>query len=287
MGIPYNVRGIEIQCACLNPAHIDAHPSFSINSKTALFYCFSCQYKGTFKKYLDGEIDEDMERTAMYLQSLEALEDIDADVDGPISPVMLPPDSGIPIPPEGIRGISKEVLDRLEVFYCSRGKYKGRLIFPVKDTEGTLLGFDARIYTPKGHTKIEPINPQAKYLRPSSFKTAGIVYGTYKSAYSDTIILTEGVFDALSWIELGYPAACNFGLLQASPEKAGMLLATGATKIACGFDLDKAGFEGWQNIKEGWRSYMEISRPSAKMKEFQQSGYKDINDYLIHLKEGE
>ena len=222
MGIPFTTKGVEIQCACLNPAHIDAHPSFSINSKNGMFYCFSCQYKGNFKRYLDGEIDEDMERTAMYLQSLKSLEYLDAPVDAIQASIMLPPDSGIPIPSEGIRGVSKEVLERLEVFYCTLGKYKGRLIFPVKDSEGTLLGFDARIYTPEGHTKIEPVNPKAKYLRPAYFKTAGIVYGTYKSNYSDTIILTEGVFDALSWIELGYPAACNFGLLQASPEKAGL-----------------------------------------------------------------
>jgi DNA primase len=221
----------------------------------------------------------------MYLESLRALEDTGSNPSEVLmSPVMLPPDSGVPIPYQGIRGISKKVLEELEVFYCNRGKYRGRLIFPVKDVLGHLLGFDARIYTPPGEPIIEPTNPKAKYLRPSSFKTSGIVYGTYKSGYADTIILTEGVFDALSWRELGYPAVCNFGLLAMTPEKAGMIAATGATRILNGFDLDTPGVNGWQNIKDSVRKYFGIAKPSNIMKEFQQSGYKDANDFLIHCK---
>jgi len=283
---PFTIVGDEIRCSCLNPQHLDRSPSFSINHRTGLMGCFSCGYKNHITNLVEHTEDlEEMERTSMYLQSLEALEDLDTPIDALQGPVMLPPNSGIPIPLEGIRGVSKEVLDRMEIFYCARGKYKGRLIAPVKDSEGVLLGFDARIYTPVGHDKIDPINPKAKYLRPSYMKTAKMVYGLYKASYSDTVILTEGVFDALSWQELGYNAVCNFGLLTMTPEKAGMLYAAGVTKIMFGFDNDPAGIQGVQKIKEDVRQYFEIVKPNDLLLTLRQYKGLDINDYLIKLKE--
>lgn len=283
----------EIKCRCLNPKHNDANPSFSINTTTGNFFCFSCGHKGNFKNLLGLEVSEETLRDMKYLEILRELELSERVPEGPIGyqEQLLPPNSELPLPTDGIRGISKELLESLGVYYCIVGKYRGRLIFPVRDTEGNILGFDARIYILPNHPPIEPVNPKAKYLRPTLMKTKDIFYpvdylqNTYGSVNS--VIITEGIFDALSWIALGIPAVCNFGLSAPSTTKVGMLLSIGVTEILNGFDLDVAGINGFQNIKEDFRKYFAIGRPTEDLKAFRKSGFKDANDYLIKLQEEE
>ena len=290
LNIRWKRNNDEITCRCLNPKHVDANPSFSINTEHGGFYCFGCLYSGNFKKLLGLELDEETERNIKYLQILKELEVSEKVVEGPIGHTsnLLPPDSGISLPKEGVRGISYQLLKDLKVYYCNIGKYRGRLIFPVYDISGKVLGFDARIYTIPGAIPIDPINPHAKYLRPSYMKTKDIAYGVsyifHKWGTVDSVIVTEGIFDAISWLELGIPAICNFGLGSPSSEKIGMLLTIGVQNVLNGFDLDNAGIEGWQRIKEDWRKYLHISSPSEELIKFQQSGFKDSNDYLINLK---
>lgn len=276
MKIPYTIRGIEIQCTCLNPKHIDSHPSFSINSKTAFFNCFSCGFKGNFKNYLEGELDEDMERNTIYLEALRALEEEETYLDDePASyEVALPPNSGITVEP--FRGLSAETIASAGLYYCNLGRYAGRLIFPLSH------GFDARIMAIDDTV---PKVPTAKYLRPTTFKTAKQMYICKPKTYSDTVIICEGVLDALSYQELGFHAAANFGLQACSTDKAGALLAEGYAKVVNGFDPDAKGVQGWQNVKESWRQYFEIEKPLEIQRDLVRSGLGDINDYLINLKE--
>lgn len=293
LNVKWKRNNKEIQCRCLNPKHNDSHPSFSINTENGAFNCFSCGYSGNFKHLLGLEVDEETLRNMKYLQILKELEVSEKKVEGPLGfeEHLLPPDSELELPEEGIRGISSKLLKDLGVYYCNIGKYRGRLIFPVKTIDGTLLGFDARIYHLVGTEKIEPINPKAKYLRPSYMKTKDVVYGVeyiYKKwASVDYVMLTEGVFDAVSWLELGIPAVCNFGLSAPSTTKVGMVLSVGAQNIANGFDLDEAGIIGWQKVKDDWRQYLHILSPTEEMVKFQRSKFKDVNDYLINLKEKE
>lgn len=276
MNIPYTIHGIEIRCRCLNPQHTDATPSFSINSKTTQFYCFSCQYKGTFKRYLEGEIDEDLERNSKYLEALRALEDLDAEPDDYENVEhILPPRSNIEV--QAFRGLSKELVDKFDLYYCNLGRYAGRIIFPIDG------GFDARVMPLDSAV---PRAEKAKYLRPSYFKTAKHMY-ICKVNESPEVIICEGVMDALSFAELGYNAAANFGLLACSPDKAGQLFANGFTTVLAGFDRDKAGFEGWAKVKDSFREYFEIAPPNKILKELDASDYDDINDYLQFLKDND
>ena len=282
MGIPFTISGREFKLPCLNPQHQDKNPSYFINMDTCQTYCFSCKYSKSFKTYLEGELDPEYERTSLYLEALRSLEEEvkpKEDVE-----VFLPPNSGLPLPAEGIRGISYDLLTTMEVYYCTLGRYRGRLIFPIYDSFKKLLGFDARVYVLPNTEPISPMNPQAKYLRPSYVKTKDILYGLSNIGFTDYVVITEGVFDALSWMELGVPAVCNFGLGAPSTTKVGSLLAVGTTEIMNGFDPDPSGLQGWQDIKEEWRKFLRIKSPDEAMKKFYASGFKDINDYLMNIK---
>jgi len=274
IGRQYQVRGIEISTSCLNPDHADQNPSFSINTKTGMMGCFSCGYKNHISNLVEeGSIDPDMERTALYLESIRALEDVEEDDEATFIN-LLPPMSPIEVKP--FRGLSQKTIDDAGLYYCNLGRYAGRIIFPLES------GFDARIM-PLDNTK--PRVPDAKYLRPVTFKTAKHMYIQKPEEYSDTLVVCEGVFDSLSFKELGYAAGANFGLLPCSPDKAGEIYAEGFTKVANGFDNDEKGLQGWQRVKESFRQYFEIVPPLDIIKKINAANVGDVNDYLIYIKD--
>lgn len=281
--VSYEVRGDEVNCTCLNPEHNDKNPSFSINTHTGLFYCFSCGFSGHIRRvWEDLKIDPETERSAAYSSLLDQWDTDDTAEVEDLSYLLPPIDHYVTY---DIRGISSELLEQLGVYYCSTGRYKGRIVFPIKDIYGTVLGFDARIHQPSGKPKIEANYLNAKYLRSSKMSTKDILYPldfihNSGMAIGKPIILTEGVFDALSYIELGYAAVCNFGLSGPSPTKVGRLLSLSPSEIINGFDPVQSGFDGWQKIKDSWRQYLPIGKPLSIIKELKDSGFDDINQYL-------
>jgi len=295
----YTISGKEIKLKCLNPEHNEKTPSYSINYVTGASYCFGCGYCPPANKILGIQQDEEQVRIAKYLE-LNRLWVDQEDPDEPPSVIELPPvDFYID---EEVRGIPKEVLSELGVYYCSLGRYSGRLIFPVRDTRGNLLGFDARIYEHDSRPDVKPQEyfKHAKYLRPSSFKTADNLYPLdylwrHRAELDlSTVVITEGIFDAISYIALGIPALCNFGLGTPSPEKAGQLLSLGTMSIINGLDGDAPSIKAWQGdiekgkigLKDLWREYVSIEKPNHMVLAVRASGYKDANDYIQNLVKG-
>ena len=274
LGVNYENQGGEIKCTCLNPEHIDSNPSFSISATKGIYHCFSCGFSGHIGKLFNLPADPERFRYAQYAQLLESMETTDVQPE----PLFMPPVDHM-VDYE-IRGVSAELLQELGVYYSSKGRYKGRLVFPVRSLEGTTIGFDARSFKPPKGTIVDSEFP-AKYLRPSQMKTKDILYPIdYISKHfnEDYLIITEGVFSALSYIEMGYPAVCNFGLGEPSIEKLSSVVALGVSTVYNGFDGDAAGLQGWQKIKEAWRQYFKIGHPLPIIKQVWNVG--DANDYL-------
>jgi len=291
--INYTISGKELKTKCLNPEHADSNPSFSINYATGLAYCFSCQFKTHADRILGVKQDEDQERLSKYLQ-LNRLWEASEDIEEPVD-IILPP-IGFRVS-ESIRGIPGEVLEELGVYYCTYGRYKGRLVFPIRDVYGNLLGFDARIYyIEDSKYNVEANLQDAKYLRPTAMKTKDVLYPldylvNHPELGLTSISLTEGIFDALSYIALGKAAVCNFGLGAPSQNKVGHLLSLGAMEIINSLDTDSPSIKAWQGdeltgkvgLKDIWRDYINIGKPDEVTKAIRKSGHKDANDYLQSL----
>ena len=290
-GVPYSRHNDEINCKCLTGTHPDNRPSMWINAGKNAYYCFSCQAKGRASDLLDIEVDEETLRFIKYKKLLNELEKSTRTVKGPVgySEQLLPPRSDIELPAIW-RGLPQDFLLENEVYYCTQGRYKGRLIFPSYDPiSQELTGFDARIYD-EYNTKygIEAFAPDAKYLRPSVVKTSEIVWipKCLLSMNPQTVVLTEGVVDALSLIYMGYPSVANYGLAPFTPERAAQLYALGTQEIIMGLDLDAPAFRALPEIKQsiveqGFR----IGRSLPFVQDMLKFGIKDYNDYLQFKKE--
>lgn len=283
--IPYTVSGDQISCRCLNPKHIDNNPSFQFNTSQGYCHCFSCGYKNHITHLTEVEMDEETLRQYEYQKLIEQLHVGTTEVIA--HDVILPP-KAFDITWD-VRGISGELLRDLGVYYCERGKYCGRLVFPIMDIDGVILGYTSWIATEKSlgefaNRLVPPTREHAKYLHSYGLTTANVVYPVLAAEldlqHHEGLHLTEGLFDALSLIQMGHPAVCNFGLGAPSTEKIGMVLSMGYSSIIPAFDNDAAGLKGWQDIRDNWADFLKISGPTQILKDIRSYGTKDANDYL-------
>ena len=97
------------------------------------------------------------------------------------------------------RGVSVEQMEEYGIRYCYSGSYSGRIIVPCF-YKGDLVTFVARDVFGKS---------SRKYLNPIGNKQSDFLFN-YDRVGSDTVVLTEGVFDAISASAV-LPAVASFG----------------------------------------------------------------------------
>lgn len=189
-GVEVKRRGDQHLGFCPLPGHTGKRnsPSFSANLERGIFHCFGCQAKGNlldFAVLMSGKSVEDG----------RALKSVAAD----LRAKFLPEDGSRPekkgkerkpdeapetqlelgalINPEldfelqGLdashaylleRGFTKETIAHFGLGYCSRGTFAGRIVIPLRDAAGKLIGYAGRVVD---DAAISDENP--RYLFPS------------------------------------------------------------------------------------------------------------------------
>ena len=285
--LSFSVKETKIIHNCLNPEHEDNNAS----AFTSLIYnntfssCSSCNFflnEKSLRNFLGiGELsqaDNLKRKLSNIRKTRKELEDGVTSETSKAKKIFLPPQakqfSNI-LKAETYRGISKETFDLVEAYITSKENYYSkRIIFPMYNYKNELVSFEA-ISTSQ---KILP-----KILRPSGlnddyFGFENLICQNQKC--QNLVVICEGLFSALSLIEIGYSGLINFGV-GCNIEKISGLLDKGITHILVMGDKDVAGFT--LNGK-----YIKMLRKSFNVKFFRHSylaGEKyDANDYL---KEGE
>jgi len=263
-----------IKCRCINPEHHDTHPSAGINKHSAIFNCFSCGHSEKFITEDDtaGVDEEELLWQMRYSNILtEDAEDI-AD----FTKVNLPPiDYYVST---DWRGISSKLLQELGVYYCSRGRFRGRYIFPIY-YRGAPVGFDARIVDDTARAK------EAKWLRPKLMPATSIVYryDQLKEQQVKHVVLTEGIMDAVSYIQMGVPSIPSFGVSPPTIRRIEDLISIGVEDITIAFDNDKAGQLGMVSVLPYYSQWFNIvAHPMVTL--VRNSPYKDANEFLEGVK---
>lgn len=203
--LQYVDRDSKVSHCCINPSHIEEHPSavtfFTEGNEFSI--CKSCNFTlGTeaLYKFLDVGIDENVIFKAQIERLLkEKLINL-----GEVEPTKI----YLPIKDgdfdKQYRGISAETFEKINAYYTFKEAYYGkRIIIPIYNYKNELRSFEA-IST---NAKIQP-----KVLRPKSIDTTNLFGFENLLGESDTIFITEGLFSALSFWELGYQSIFNMGI---------------------------------------------------------------------------
>lgn len=266
------VQGDWVMSVC--HMHNDSAPSFGINIQSGIGNCFSCGGK-TPPSYITDDLDEDDEELAWRVKYTGLVKEAEEVVDVTLH---LPPNDHNVTDPW--RSVSAEVLRKLGVYYCSRGKYAGRNVFPIV-RDGEVLGFDARVVDDTARMQ------DVKWIRPKGMKARDILYpyDYLKENFEDLshIVLTEGIMDAVSYLELKVPAFPSFGLAPPSDERIARLLELGVERLTIGYDNDDAGRAGALKVYEDYAAWFDIV-PHQMVHMVAASGSKDANEFLEKMR---
>jgi hypothetical protein len=82
---------------------------------------------------------------------------------------------------------SRFIPEQYELFLAYKGKYKGRVIIPVYDENGSMIYFQAR--------RVPNTNVQPKYKNPT-IKKGEVIFNKHKFKRDKSIVVTEGLIDA-------------------------------------------------------------------------------------------
>jgi DNA primase len=274
LGNDYDILGDEIKTTCLNPNHNDSNPSFFINHKTGANHCFSCGYSISPKRLFGDSTEQDVEemiRKAKYSNLLSHTK-----VESNATVFFLPP-KAYDINRDW-RGLTKDLLLRLGVYYCDTGRFKGRLVFPVYEDE-LLLGADTRIVNPE----LADFH-DAKWLRSKGMEVQKIVYPynyiqSLPTSKRHHVILCEGVADALTYIQCGAVAIPTFGLGVPDNERIEKLLSLGVDTVTIGYDNDERGQQAILKVYPYYKKWFEV-KGHVLVNVVRKSGCKDANEAL-------
>lgn len=231
--VQYTEKGEDFLVHCLAPDHEDSHASLRIDQMTGMFHCFSCGYKSTIFQHF-GEYQS---------KTYDLLAEVSRDIDNiMIETVGLEiPDSAVQFY-EDFRGIKAEVLKEFKAFTHTDPEYINRVVFPVPDITGKIMGFIGR-YT---HSNASP-----KYR----VVPAGAKLPIYPIPKSDYVVFVEGLFDAINLHDKGITNACSlFGTHNLShrnaAEKLAPLQASGVVRVFMLLDSDSAGKAATEKIRK-------------------------------------
>jgi DNA primase len=172
------------------------------------------------------------------------------------------------------RGFKPETLRKYEVGFWSRlGTFMhNRLIFPIRDAQGFLVGFSGRtIYSESDWDKYKI---KAKWVhgrhfdrwpQPDDLQTGSILYNLFRALKhigpNKELILVEGPLDGLRLDEAGIYnwvaiLGCSFGPIHRT-----MLIDFGIIKLVLALDTDQAGQEASNKIEEFVKDFFHVDRP--------------------------
>ncbi|BAV81266.1 DNA primase [Vibrio phage VCPH] len=223
-GIEYKEKGEDFLVHCINPEHEDSHPSLRIDHMTGIFHCFSCGVKGNIFEWF-GEYQS---------KTYDLLAEVSREIDNiMIESVGLDiPESSVPFEEE-FRGIKPEIFQKFYAFTHTDPEFVNRVVFPIPDVSGKILGFIGR-YT---HSNVSP-----KYR----VEPPGAKLPIYPIPQADHVVFVEGLFDVLNLHDKGLYTACAlFGTHNLTgrniKEKLAPLQASGVVRVFLLLDKDRAG----------------------------------------------
>jgi DNA primase len=232
LGLRYKEKGQDYLIQCTNPEHEDLHPSMRVDKLTGVYHCFSCGHKGNLLLDYGVRVDKIVTKVSKLLEKIVEIRKKGLDI--PLGATKVHSD---------FRGIGADTLRYFEAFF--HPDFEDRIVFPIRNINGEIEVFIARHL----HT-----NTASKYIFSPKNISPPVFPSKPVSIENSSIILVEGIFDALNLIDKGLQnTICAFGthtLLRSHREKLEYLKVMGIEKIYIMFDGDKAGKEAAEELEE-------------------------------------
>ena len=230
--IKFSDKETKLLCQCLSPTHEDNNMSafIKLDEGNEYFHCSSCKLSMNSIQ-LHNLISLGFDVNISWRAQIDRiLKQAEPNPNKESAQIFLPIKEAVFDKP--YRGISAETFEKINAYHTFKEAYYGRrIIIPIYNYKNELRSFEA-IST---NVKIQP-----KALRPKNVLTADLLGFEHLLGESDSAFLTEGLFSALSFWELGYQGLFNFGIATIK-DKIKTLHLKGVKNIILAGDADSAG----------------------------------------------
>lgn len=156
------------------------------------------------------------------------------------------------------RKISPRIFKRHGVGYAYRGQLHGRIVCPVRNYNGDIVGFSGR--------NIKQSGPKWKHNFKKNYNLFNIE--KFKMSYDPTAILVEGPFDCMKIEMCGHDNCLAVFGTSINSGQIEVLKRSGITNIILAFDGDKAGINAAEKaarkLAKGLFSVKTIHPPEGK-----------------------
>jgi len=135
------------------------------------------------------------------------------------------------------RGVSVETAEKFGIgFFPGKGSMHGRIVIPIHDAKGELLGYAGR--------SIDGSEPRYKF--PAGFHKSMVLYNLHRAIaeeiFERRIVVVEGFFDCLAVTAAGFPCVALMGSSMSETQEE--LIVRHFNGVCILLDDDEAGREG-------------------------------------------
>lgn len=235
------LHGMELKACCPNPNHPDKNPSWSFNLDSQFYNCWSCNFSGKGVAGLYLKLGKEIPAWALsdnltvtkkpVHTAKQRVKKVDQVVEVRQTWMSwLSANPGLAFEKLKVRDILESSIKKFEIGYNARYDI---LYFPVKNTEGKLLGWAERSDNWDFKYKIMPLNVNREGLL---FGENHIIEGK-----PNEVFLVEGPIDAIKLWQWGFMAVATLfaNLMEKQAEK---IIDLASTVIYVP-DNDKAGMK--------------------------------------------
>ena len=244
LGIDYELKGEEAWALC--PMHEqrtgkpDHNPSWSINTTTGKFFCFSCRYKGSINRLISDVRGVPLEEAEQWSGSLEVDPSVLLRKVAKAKPVRIATVNdevdealflSFPDPPDEElqrRHLNRSFADMYDL------RYQDGWCIPIRDRDGVLRGWQTK---QEGRVRNHPYGrvKKSKYL-----------FGQFElPSNCDTVVVVESPLDAVLCSQEGYPCVALYGSGY-SPRQVELLMEYQIVVLA--LDNDAGGLPSQQEL---------------------------------------
>lgn len=245
------------------PFHDDNNPSLSVHSGSGVFKCWACEETGDFAKLI-AEIDGiSISDARDFLDSGFSPSDSLKEIESLVSPKRdrvrfvdedyfesyFPKVEGVFRKYLHGRKLTDKTIDRFGIRCCYEGKFRNRVIIPIRDYEGRMVSFNARSIF-KGTV------PKTKKLKSSKIINTTL-FGWHERRRTDELVLVEGEIDCIFLQQFGIPAVSLMG--KTLTDSRLEMILDNASHVYLSYDNDLEGQKAMRNHSSILNGHMPAS----------------------------
>ncbi|HHV41240.1 MAG TPA: toprim domain-containing protein [Clostridiaceae bacterium] len=155
------------------------------------------------------------------------------------------------------RGFSPEIIKLFDVRYASSGDMQGRIVIPVRDDCGQLVGLSGRLIT-DDQAQMKKLG---KWKHMFNFSAGSVLFGLDKAkpyvATSGRMVLVEGPFDVMKAFQHGLCNVCATLGVNILPNQVDLVIQN-TSEVYLAYDTDEAGQKGARRIYEKLAGFTDV-----------------------------